>query len=333
MLDTAPGKFNSQRKVKCAYLVPKGAWLSTIITGAEVYAAVDFFWQPAYLPEYSSFDISFFNPPGEVAQNFTGLGIETKELDDRQYDIITIPAIWRPDIQHIQKQHEVLAWLQKQHAGGALIIGLITGQFYLAQAGLLDGKEATVHGAFASTFQHLYPSIRVNLKRAITESDKLICATGHKSCMDVMMMTIARFCGEEAAQLCAKYYEFTEPSKLESDLMESQTLDVLVNAAKEILRHRFQEHIGLEQLAQMLNVSPRTLSRRFQKVSGESPMQYQQKIRLQNAKQLLSNTSLSIEHIAQQIGFNSTSVFGRAFKSAFQKSPMQYRRFIVSSTR
>ena len=64
MLDTALSKFNSQRKVKCAYLVPQGAWLSTIITGAEVYAAVDFFWQPAYQPEYSSFDISFFNLPG-----------------------------------------------------------------------------------------------------------------------------------------------------------------------------------------------------------------------------------------------------------------------------
>lgn len=320
------------RKVKCAYLVPDGAWLSTIITGAEVYAAVDFFWQPAYLPEYSSFDISFFNPPGEVAQNFTGLGIQTKELDDRQYDIITIPAIWRPNIQHIQSQHQVLAWLRKQHAGGALIIGLITGQFYLAQAGLLNGKEATVHGAFASTFQHLYPDVRVNLKRRITESDKLICTTGHKSCMDVMMMTIARFCGEEAAQLCAKYYEFTEPNKLESDFMEAQSLDVLVNAAKETLRHRFQEDMGLDELAQVLNVSPRTLSRRFHKISGETPMQYQQKIRLQNAKQLLSNTSLSIEHIAQQVGFNSTSVFGRAFKTAFQKSPLQYRKFIASSS-
>jgi transcriptional regulator GlxA family with amidase domain len=330
MIMAKKDQFNAQRKVKCAYLVPQGAWLSTIITGAEVYAAVDFFWQPAYLPEYSSFDISFFNEPGEVAQNFTGLSIQTKELDDRQYDLITIPAIWRPDIHHIQNQHQVLAWLKKQHAGGALIIGLITGQFYLAQAGLLDGKEATVHGAFASTFQHLYPEVRVNLKRSITESDKLICVTGHKSCMDAMMMTIARFCGEETAQLCAKYYEFTEPNKLESDFMEAQSLDVLVNAAKETLRHRFQEPISLNQLAQILNASPRTLSRHFQSVSGESPMQYLQKIRLQNAKQLLSNTSLSIEHIAQQVGFNSTSVFGRAFKGAFQKTPLQYRKFIAS---
>ena len=205
-------QFDFRRKVKCAYLVPQGAWLSTIITGAEVYAAVDFFWQPAYLPEYSSFDISFFNCPGEVAQNFTGLAIQTKELDDRQYDLITIPAIWRPDIEHIKNQHKVLAWLQKQHTGGALIIGLITGQFYLAEAGLLNGKEATVHGAFASTFKHLYPDIRVNLKRSITESDKLICATGHKSCMDVMMMTIARFCGEEAAQLLSLIH-ISEPTR------------------------------------------------------------------------------------------------------------------------
>ena len=323
--------YDSHRKVKCANLVPKGAWLSTIITGAEVYSAVDFFWQPAYLPEYSSFDISYFNEPNQKAQNFAGLGIETKELDDRQYDIITIPAIWRPDVQHIKQQRQVLDWLVKQHAGGALILGLITGQFYLAEAGLLDGKEATVHGAFASTFQHYYPDVRINLKRSITEADKLICATGHKSCMDVMMMTIERFCGEEVAQLCAKYYEFTEPGKLESDFMQDSGSDVLVNAAKEVLRHRFHDSLTLDQIAAILNVSPRTLSRRFLKASGETPMQYLQKIRLQNAKLLLNNTSLSIEHIAQQVGFNSTSVFGRAFKSAFHKSPLQYRKFIASS--
>ncbi len=324
-------KFDRSRKVKCAYLVPDGAWISTIITGAEVYAAVDFFWQPAYVAEYSSFDISFFNVPGQVAQNFTGLAITSKEIDQRQYDIITIPAIWRPDILKIQQQKTVLEWLRVQHAGGALIIGLITGQFYLAEAGLLDGKEATVHGAFAHTFQHQYPNVRINLKRNITEADRLICATGHRSCMDVMMMTIARFCGEETAQLCAKYYEFTEPNKLESDFMESQGDDVLVNAAKESLRHRFQEEMNLNILAQLLNVSPRTLSRRFQNATGASPMHYLQKLRLQNAKQLLANTTHSIEHISQQCGFNSASVFGRAFKSAFNKAPLQYRKFIASN--
>ncbi len=323
-------KFNATRKVKCAYLVPDGSWLSTIITGAEVYAAVDFFWQPAYVPEFSSFDISFFNMPGQIAKNFTGLAIATTEIDDRQYDIITIPAIWRPNIQQIQQEYVVLNWLKQQHAGGAIIIGLITGQFYLAAAGLLDGKEATIHGAFANTFQHQFPNIRVNLNQKITEADNLICTTAGRASSDVLMMTIARFCGEEAAQLCAKYYEFDEPTSMELDFAEHECSDLIANAAKESLRHHYHEDITLDDLANTLNVSTRTLSRRFLKATGLTPMQYLQKLRLQSAKQLLVNTSLPIDHIAQQAGFKSASVFGRTFKKVFARSPLQYRKFLAN---
>ncbi len=329
-------QFNAQRKLKCAYLVPEGAWLSTIITGAEVYAALDFFWQPAYVPEYSSFDISFFHMPGRPAKNFTGLGIQAGEIDDRQYDIITIPAIWRPDAQQIEQESQVLDWLRQQHAAGALIIGLITGQFYLAAAGLLDGKLATVHGAFANTFKHQYPQIRTNLNLNISEADNLICATGHKSSMDVMMMTIARFCGEEAAHLCAKYYEFNETDNIKIEAHEgsdtsADKLDVLAQAAKEQIRHHFQEDLSLTSLASILNVSPRTLSRRFQNATGLSPMQYLQQQRLQVAQQLLTSTTLPVEHIAQRAGFNSATVFGRVFKLANSKTPLQFRQVMTDS--
>ena len=324
-------QFVTSKKIKCANLVPEDAWLSTIITGAEVFCALDFFWQPAYIPEYSSFDISFFNMPGRKAQNFSGLNIESQDIDNRQYDIITIPAIWRPDIIQIEQEIEVLDWLRTQHAGGALIIGLITGQFYIAAAGLLTGKEATVHGAFANTFQYQYPDIRTNLKLRISESDNIICATGHKSSMDVMMMTIERFCGKEAAQLCAKYYEFNEPDTFESDDMASGKSDVLADAAIERIRHHYHEDLSLDILAQKLNVSTRSLSRRFHNATGVTPMRYVQKQRLQIAKQLLARTSLPIENIAHQVGFTSTSVFGRGFRDAFGRSPLQYRKFILSS--
>ncbi len=330
-------QYNAQRKLKCAYLVPEGAWLSTIITGAEVYAALDFFWQPAYVAEYSSCDISFFHMPGRQAKNFAGQGLQAREIDDRQYDIITIPAIWRPDARQIEQENQVLDWLRQQHAAGALIVGLITGQFYMAAAGLLNGKQATVHGAFANTFKHQYPKVRTNLNLNISEADNLICATGHKSSMDVMMMTIARFCGEETAHLCAKYYEFNETDKIELDANQDdkapkRKVDVLAQAAKERIHHHYQEDVSLTSLAQMLNVSPRTLSRRFHHATGLSPMQYLQQQRLQIARQLLATTTLPVEHIAQRAGFNSASVFGRGFKVANGKTPLQYRHFMMAKS-
>jgi len=325
-------QFPLNRKIKNACIVPEGAWLSTLITGSEVFSAVDFFWQPEYEPEYASFDISYFNLPEQAGKNFCGVGIETRDLDNEQYDIITIPAIWRPDPEKIQQEEFFLQWLRDQHSGGAIILGLITGQFYMAAAGLLDGKEATIHGAFASTFQHQYPNVRTNLKKGVTEAGNLICSTGNQSSTDVLMMMISHFCGDETAQLCAKYYEFHEPTVYEPDLFESRTADVLVDAAKERLRHNFRENISLNSLAESLNVSSRTLSRRFQTTTGITPMQYLQKQRLQIGKQLLSSTSLSIDHISEQAGFHSATVFGRAFKKSYGKSPLQYRKFVLSES-
>ncbi len=320
------------RKIKCAFLIPEDAWLSTIMTPAEIYSALDFFWKPAYNAEHSSFEISYFNLSNQNASNFSGLRLETSEIDDQQYDIIKIPALWRPDATKILQSKSTLQWLVKQHAGGAILVGIITGQFYLAAAGLLDNKEATIHRAFKKSFEHHFPSINLRSQLTITESNSIICTSGTRSSIEVMMMIIERFCGKEAVQLCAKYYEFQESDWFEGQRMESNQSDILVDAAIEKIRFQYNKELSLNYLAEILNVSPRNLSRRFQKSTGTTTMKYLQKQRLQIAKQLLSNSSLSIEQIAQQVGFSSASVFGRGFKTAYEKSPLQYRKYILSQS-
>ena len=320
------------KKIKCAFLIPEDAWLSTIMTPAEIYSALDFFWKPAYNAEYSSFELSYFNLPNQKARNFSGLRIETSEIDNRQYDIIKIPALWRPDAAKLMKEKSTLDWLVKQHAGGAILVGIITGQFYLAAAGLLDHHDATIHRAFKKSFEHYFPSINLRSQLTITESNSIICTSGTRSSIEVMMMIIEKFCGKEAVQLCAKYYEFQESDWFEGQRMESNKSDLLVDAAIEKIRYQYNKELTLNYLAEILNVSPRNLSRRFQKSTGTTAMKYLQKQRLQIAKQLLSNSSLSIEQIAQQVGFSSASVFGRGFRSDYGKSPLQYRKFILSKS-
>ncbi len=320
---------NKDNRVKCAFLIPNDAWLSTIMTPAEIYSAIDFFWKPHYNANYSSFDISYLGLSNQNAVNFSGLRIETKRLDQKQYDMITIPALWRPDVAQIEQQTEALEWLRKQHKGGAIIIGVNTGQFYMATAGLLDGKEATIHKAFAKSFKHHFPNININEKLAISETDNLICTTGVRSSLEVMMIMIERFCGKKAVQLCAKYYEFNETDWFKGRNIATNRSDPLVEAVIEKIRNQFNKDLSLENLAEQLNVSTRNLSRRFQRVTGLTTMRYVQKYRLQLAKHFLANSSLSIEQIAQQIGFNSANVFGRGFKSDYGKSPLQYRKFIL----
>jgi transcriptional regulator GlxA family with amidase domain len=317
--------------IKCAFLIPENAWLSTALIHAEVYTALDSFEQTTYGPEYSSFDITYLHLPNKQAKSFSKLNIESEEISDQIYDMIIIATVWRPNAQEIKQQTSTLKWLRCQHENGATIIGLITGQYYMAAAGLLDGKDATVHCSYANLFKHHFPKVKLNTKMTISETNNLICTTGMRASLEVMMMNVERYCGKETAELCAKHYEFTEPERFGKPSLESNKSDIIVDAAKEEISLHYHTHLTLNSLAEKLNVSPRSLSRKFQCVTGNTTMQYVQKQRLQLAKRLLANSSESIEQIAQKVGFNSASVLGRKFKAHFDKSPLQYRKFIMSN--
>lgn len=139
-------------------------------------------------------------------------------------------------------------------------------------------------------------------------------------------MLIQRFMGDRAAEQASLYFRIRDQDAPLPEFLEPASKDPLVDAARDILRMNYGDaELCLQKLARDLNVTPRTLSRRFVSATGISPIQYLIRQRLEVARKLLQSTDLQIQLIAEQAGFGSATVFCRSFRQAFSSTPKSYR--------
>ncbi len=317
--------------VHLAYLIPEQFWMSTVTSAAEVFHAMAL--QPgAYRSRGASrIEAHFLRTNPEPPHGFSGLQLETRYFDEpalrqQRFDVVMVPSVWNLSPANLERSSPALDWLRQQHAAGAVIVGLVTGAFFLAEAGLLDGCVATTHWASASHFRQRYPAVQLNEKLQITEADGIYCTSHSMATQDMAILLVQRFLGEEAAHYAATFFGLRDETRPLPEFLEPTTSDALVDAVRDRLKMNYRDSFSLRDLATQYNVSPRTLSRRFQAATGLGPMQYLLRHRLHVATRLLGSTTLAVEQVALQSGFQSATVFGRNFRREYGVSPRDYRK-------
>lgn len=120
------------------------------------------------VPRQSPFEVEIVSPRPNFTVTSSGLPIVTQRQlrEVRRTDIIIVPSMlvegaeWK-----CGRYHELVLWLKKQHAQGAMLCSACSGVLLLAETGLLDGLDATMHWAYARTFQRNFPKVRLRLRR------------------------------------------------------------------------------------------------------------------------------------------------------------------------
>jgi AraC family transcriptional regulator, transcriptional activator FtrA len=320
----------SQRAVKVAYLLPDQFWSSTVVAGVEIFHGMALHTSAFQSKVYRGFDVSLLRTTHKKPTGFSGLPLDTQHfaepsIKDEPFDAIIIPGVWNLSMENLRESRTALAWLRQQHQQGCIIAGMVTGVFYLAEAGLLDGREATIHWASVNIFQQRYPKIKITPQLQLIESDNIISTSTTPATFDLTLMLIQRFLGDRAAEYAAHYFAIRDKESPLPEFLEPTSHDTLVDAVRDKIRMNYAEDLTLDNLAAELNVTSRTLSRRFVSATGMSPIHYLNKQRLNIARRLLQSTNLQIQLIAEQSGFASATVFGRNFKQEFGQTPRGYR--------
>ena len=104
----------------------------------------------------------------------------------------------------LERNAALLPWLRDWHARGATIAGICSGVAFLAEAGLLDGRQATTHWAVAETMRQRYPNVRWRAEQFVTEDGPIFCSGGVYASIDLSLYLVEKFCGREVALQCAK---------------------------------------------------------------------------------------------------------------------------------
>lgn len=276
----------------------------------------------------------FVSFSGPAVTTSTGLRFEARPVDAREtYDLIFVPSLHYPGRTEfdaiLSKQREACAWLRAQWKAGAWIAANCTGTFILAQTGLLDGRLATTTWWLGDQFRRRFPRVDLQLDPVVTEVDRLICAGASASYLLQAIRVIERFAGPVIASQCAKSMLIdvsqTKQTPYLPLLSERAHTDSMVHRAQHWLQKNMKRELRMSEMAQEIGVSERTLIRRFNAALGQSPLNYLQSLRIDAARGLLEGSDLSVERVAEQVGYSDTSSFSRLFRHKVGLSPGAYR--------
>lgn len=245
-------------------------------------------------------------------------------------DILVLPAFWGDFDTLLEKHPQVSDWLRNSHRCGSTLCGEASGVFWIAQAGLLNGKEATTYWRFFDEFARRFPNVQLNRDKHLTDADRLYCTTSSTSACDLYLHLIERFCGLEIAQTVARdvLHEVQRSYTPGRIGFGGQKLhrDMAILQIQHWLEEHYTEKFRLEDVARHHGMSIRNFMRRFQSATGDKPLHYLQRLRVETAKNLLISSRKSIKTISYEVGYDDASFFARLFRQHTGLSPNQYRQ-------
>ena len=224
-------------------------------------------------------------------------------------------------------------WLAACGKGGSIVASACSGALLLAEAGLLDGLEATTHWGYCEALGRRYPSIRVCGARALVasgEGQRIITAGGGTSWQDLALFLVARFFGAEEAMRIARIYlmDWHSAGQLPFSAVSKsrQFQDKTISTCQAWIADNYTVQAPVNAMAELSGLPERSFKRRFTKATGMSPMEYVHTLRLEEAKQILETTEDPVEAVANEVGYEDGSFFRRLFRRQVGLSPAEYRK-------
>ncbi|MGF6841545.1 transcriptional regulator GlxA family with amidase domain [Paraburkholderia youngii] len=221
--------------------------------------------------------------------------------------------------------------LRAAHARGALLVGLCLGAFVLAAAGILDGRPASTHWAWADDFARRYPRVRLDPDVLYVDDGNVLTSAGTAAGLDCCLHVLRKICGARVANHVARrlvvspHRQGGQAQYVQQPMPPNPRGDRLSGLLDWVSGNLAAPHT-LDTLAARALMSRRTFTRRFRLATGTTVGAWLLAQRLARAQQLLESTDASVEAIATGAGFGSAASLRQHFADAFRTSPSAWRR-------
>lgn len=245
-----------------------------------------------------------------------------------QYDMVIIPG-WA-DIA-VAPTPALTAVLQQAHANGTHLVGLCYGAYALAYAGLLDARSATTHWLASDDFLRRFPGVKLNSHALYIETDNLTTSAGTAAALDCCLNLVRRYHGGHVANQLARLMVVSphregDQAQFIQQPVATTTQDSRINQLLDYLHQHLASSQRIDHLAARCAMSRRSFTRHFFMATGKSLTRWLIDARLQQSCTLLENSHMSIDEIAECVGFANTRLFRHHFKLRFSLSPQAWRQ-------
>ncbi|MBR9786857.1 MAG: helix-turn-helix domain-containing protein [Vibrionaceae bacterium] len=265
----------------------------------------------------------------EIEVLFEPVVISHTDLIAKSLTVILLPPASIGDY-YFAPEGEFIEWLKDHYSKGVVLSSACAGVFILAGTNLIDTREVTTHWALAETFTRMFPEIPLNSNKILIDHGDIVTAGGMMSWLDLGFELIAKYASPsvvrqlgktlviDTAQREQSYYQQFKPSFDHGDMA--------IVSVQQIMHQSYSEPLFVQQLAKQVNLTERTMQRRFLKATGYNPNQYLQRLRVQHACNYLESTQYSFEWIAHQVGYEDTSACRKAFINIVGLTPREFRK-------
>lgn len=249
-------------------------------------------------------------------------------------EIILIPGVnhrtGRDVVNHVANLPDAyLDWLKARHAEGRTLCGVCSGTFVLAEAQLLDGRRATTSWWLTKAFRRRYPLVDLQPREVLTEDGPMICGGSAASWSHVSLHLIRKIMGAQVANACARIMLIDPNPAGQAMHLAAEHLmagrDEAIDRVIAFMREHLDRELPVHELAALAVMSERTFLRRFREIAGMPPGHYLQRMRVDQAKQLLEQGTEPLETIIERVGYQDLSSFRRLFRKETGLTPREYR--------
>jgi len=304
---------------------------TTVTAPYDIFSLTGVLWNLGRGEDFEPrFQVEVVTPRGEPARCLNDLTLlpHRAMAEVEATDLVVISSVL--DIHRtLARQGEIIDWLRQRHRDGAWLAAICTGTFALAETGLLDNKIATTHWRAVDEFRALYPRVRLQPDRLITDAGTLFSSGGFNAAIDLSNHLVERLCGRLTAVQTANALvpamteEATGPAAMFRYHHRHQDRPIL--AIQKLLEGCYPKAVDFTMVAKQHGLGRRTMERRFKTATGDTPLHYLQRLRVEAAKRLLETVSLGFAEISYQVGYQDAGFFRRLFIKHTGLRPNEYR--------
>ncbi|MGO4291637.1 GlxA family transcriptional regulator [Chitinophaga sp. RAB17] len=245
-------------------------------------------------------------------------------------DLILAPAFEGDPTVVLRKNKAMIDWLSTMHACGTEVASLCLGSYFLAEAGLLQGKSCTSHWMALEDMRRRYPDITILPDSVMTDQEGIYTSGGAFISLNLVLYLIEKFCGREASIWTSKMFsiDMDRVNQAHFAVFQGQRRheDEDILKAQAFIEQHYDQQISVEQIAEQANMSKRNFIRRFKVATQNTPLEYLQRVKIESAKKELEKNTQNISTLMYNAGYNDLKTFRQVFKRITGLTPQEYRR-------
>ncbi|MFL5811815.1 MAG: GlxA family transcriptional regulator [Flavisolibacter sp.] len=311
-------------------IVPEGENnLSSIVGAYKIFSRANEYWKKSGKKELFKIELAGISKKVDFYGGLFTVNPQTSISDIVKTHLIIIPSLNHNYEKALKGNKLLVDWIQKQYKNGAEIASICTGAFLLASSGLLDGKTCSTHWAAADQFRAMFPKVHLQTDQLITDENGIYTNGGAYSFLNLMIYLVEKYFDRQTAIFCSKVFQIEIDRQSQSAFTiftgQKQHGDDMVKKAQAYIESKLDEKISIEHLSSRFAVGRRNFDRRFIKATGNTPIEYAQRVKIEAAKKAFEASRKTINEVMYEVGYSDVKAFREIFRRITGMSPLEYR--------